>query len=95
MLILDLSLLERYNGGMLHHQFKVVIERDEDGYFVATVPALPGCSTQAKTLTQLTDRVRDAIRLCLLVARTNTKYKNRIRRFAYEPTFVGMEVVSV
>jgi len=80
---------------MLRQQFKVVIERDEDGYFMATVPALPGCATQAKTLPQLTDRVRDAIRLCLSVARTNTKYRNRIRQFAYEPTFVGMEVVSV
>lgn len=80
---------------MLQHQFKVVIERDEDGYFVATVPALPGCFTQAKILPQLTDRVRDAIRLCLNVAKTNTKYRNRIRRFAYEPAFVGMEVVSV
>ena len=31
-------------------EFSVVIEKDEDGYFVATVPALHGCHTQAKSL---------------------------------------------
>lgn len=77
------------------HQFKVVIERDEDGYFIAVVPALPGCSTHAKTLPELNNRVRDAIRLCLDVAKTNAKYRNRIRRFAYEPSFVGIDVITL
>jgi len=39
------------------NQFKVVIERDEDGYFVASVPALPGCHTQAKALPELMESV--------------------------------------
>jgi len=77
------------------HQFKVVIERDEDGYFVASVPALPGCHTQAKTLPELTVRVRDAIRLSLDVAKNDSHYQRRIKQFAYEPTFVGMEVVTL
>lgn len=77
------------------HQFKVVIERDEDGYFVASVPALPGCFTQAKTLSELMTRVRDAIKLCLDAAKTNTKYRDKVRQFAYEPSFVGMEVVTL
>lgn len=76
-------------------QFRVIIERDEDGYFVASVPVLPGCHTQAKTLAELTNRTRDAIRLCLNVSRTNPQYQNRIRQFAYEPTFVGMETVTL
>lgn len=46
-------------------KFTVVIERDEDDYYVATVPALPGCHTQAKTLDTLMKRVREAIQLCL------------------------------
>jgi predicted RNase H-like HicB family nuclease len=45
--------------------FTVVVERDEEGYYVATVPALPGCHTQAKSLDKLTDRIREAIVLCL------------------------------
>ena len=46
-------------------KFTVVIERDEDGYFVAMVPALRGCHTQAKTLDTLMKRVREVIELCL------------------------------
>ena len=46
-------------------KFTVVIERDEDGYYVGTVPTLRGCHTQAKTLDTLMKRVREAIELCL------------------------------
>lgn len=46
-------------------QFDVVVERDAEGYFVASVPALPGCHTQAKSLDELMARVREAIALCL------------------------------
>ena len=49
----------------MSREFSVVIERDEDGYFVASVPSLPGCHTQARSLDQLMDRVREAIALCL------------------------------
>jgi predicted RNase H-like HicB family nuclease len=46
-------------------KFTVVIERDEDGYLVATVPSLRGCHTQAKSLDTLMRRVREVIALCL------------------------------
>jgi len=48
-------------------EFNVVIERDEDGYFVASVPELRGCHTQAKSLDILMKRVKEAIQLCLEV----------------------------
>ena len=48
-------------------EFSVVIERDKDGYFVASVPALRGCHTQAKSLDVLMKRVKEAIELCLEV----------------------------
>ena len=76
-------------------QFKVIIERDEDGFYVATVPALPGCYTQAKTLEVLQTRVREAIQLCLEVAKTDKQYRLRLKHFAYEPSFVGMDTVAV
>lgn len=47
--------------------FDVLIERDLDGYYVASVPALPGCHTQARSLDALMKRVREAIELCLEV----------------------------
>ena len=46
-------------------EFRVVIEQDEDGYFVSSVPELPGCHTQAKSLNKLMARTREAIELCL------------------------------
>ena len=48
-------------------QFDVVIERDEEGYYVASVPQLPGCHTQARSLDEVTERIREAIELCLEV----------------------------
>jgi len=47
--------------------FNVIIERDSEGYYVATVPELRGCHTQAKSLDTLMKRVREAIELCLEV----------------------------
>jgi predicted RNase H-like HicB family nuclease len=46
-------------------RFTVVIEQDEDGYYVATVPSLPSCYTQARTLEELAPRIREVIALCL------------------------------
>ena len=48
-------------------EFSVVIEKDEDGYFVASVPTLKGCHTQAKSLDVLMKRAKEAIELCLEV----------------------------
>jgi len=48
-------------------QFDVVIERDSEGYYVASVPQLPACHTQARSLDEVTDRIREAIALCLEV----------------------------
>jgi predicted RNA binding protein YcfA (HicA-like mRNA interferase family) len=46
-------------------KFTVVIEQDEEGYLVATVPALRGCHTQAKSLDTLMKRIREVTSLCL------------------------------
>jgi predicted RNase H-like HicB family nuclease len=54
-------------------EFSVVIERDEEGYLIASVPSLPGCHTQARSLDDLMDRVREAIALCLDVAADSDK----------------------
>ena len=52
-------------GGSL--KFGIVIEKDEDGYLVASVPGLPGCHTQAKTLDELIERIMEAFELYLEV----------------------------
>ena len=48
-------------------EFSVVIERDSDGYYVASVPVLHGCHTQAKSLDEVMERIQEAIELCLEV----------------------------
>ena len=47
--------------------FNVIIERDSEGYYVASVPELQGCHTQARSLDTLMKRVQEAIELCLEV----------------------------
>lgn len=76
-------------------QFKIIIEQDEDGFFVASVPALPGCYTQAKTIDELKKRTKEAIHLCLDVAKSDVQYRKRMKVFAYNPSFVGLEMIAV
>ena len=45
--------------------YDVVVERDSDGFYVASVPALHGCYTQAKSLDELMERVKEVIALCV------------------------------
>jgi predicted RNase H-like HicB family nuclease len=49
----------------MKRDFDVVIERDGEGFLIASVPALPGCHTQAKSFDKLQERIRAAIELCL------------------------------
>lgn len=51
----------------MSRQFDLVIEKDSAGYFVASVPTLPGCHTQARSLDELMERTREVIALCLEV----------------------------
>lgn len=52
---------------MRKYEFTVIIERDEDGILIGSVPELRGCHTQAKTLDQLLERIKECIKLCLEV----------------------------
>jgi predicted RNase H-like HicB family nuclease len=54
-------------GNPMTKEFSVIIERDSDGWYVASVPELPGCHTQAKSLDKLMERIRESIELCLEV----------------------------
>jgi len=65
--------------------FNVIIERDAEGYYVATVPELRGCHTQAKSLDTLMKRIREAIALCLEVEGEALS----------SPEFIGVQCVWV
>ena len=47
--------------------FPVIIEKDEDGFFVADCPDLAGCHTQGKTIEEAITNIRDAIKLHLKI----------------------------
>lgn len=66
-------------------EFTVIIEKDSEGYLVASVPELKGCHTQAKTFDQLNERIKEAIELCLL-DKDDTIQQN---------TFIGIQRVAV
>jgi predicted RNase H-like HicB family nuclease len=48
-------------------QYDVVIERDAEGHYVASVPQIPACHTQGRSLDEVVQRIREAIELCLEV----------------------------
>lgn len=49
------------------YNFPVIIEKDEDGFFVADCPDITGCHTQGKTLEEAITNIRDAIKLNLKI----------------------------
>lgn len=65
--------------------FNVIVERDEDGYYIASVPELPGCHTQARSLDKLIERIREAIELSLEVKKTERE----------NTEFIGVQRVTV
>ena len=58
--------------------FKVVIEQDEDGVFVAHVPAVPGCISDGETYEEACVNIKEALELCLDVAKDDKDYADRI-----------------
>jgi len=72
-------------GTLMQHQLEVVIEHDEDGFYVASVPQLRGCHTQAQSLDDLIERVREAIVLWLETAGGPVR----------ELQFIGIQQITV
>ena len=68
-------------------EFTVVIEQDDDGIYLASVPELEGCHTQAKTLDELRERIKEAIKLYLEVK------SDLIKEVPLE--FVGVQKIEV
>lgn len=65
--------------------YNVFIERDSEGYYVASVPSLPGCHTQARSLDTLMERIREAIEL----------YREVMQDDNDELAYVGVQKVRV
>lgn len=79
-------------------QFKVLIEQDEDGVFVASVPAIPGCHTQGETYEEAVKGIEEAIELCLEVAKNDEKYREKIdfgEVSENKPRFLGVVNIPI
>jgi predicted RNase H-like HicB family nuclease len=69
---------------MTRREFYVLIEKDEDGFFVGEVPGLAGCYSQGQTVDELLDNIREAIALCLEEDPDQE-----------QPEFIGLQKVAV
>jgi len=69
----------------MQRKLTVIIEKDTDGYFVATVPELSGCYTQAKTLDGLMPRIKEVAELCIEEEKDNIVFNE----------FIGMQQIEV
>jgi len=72
------------------YRFQVLIEQDEDGYYVTDVPALQGCHTQGKTFEEALENIREVIQLCLDELRREGKpVESRY------PEIIGIKTVEI
>ena len=66
--------------------FNILIEKDEEGYYVSEVVGLPGCHTQAKSMDELVERTKEAIALYLECEEPNVNVKSE---------FIGIQKIEV
>ena len=70
------------------YQFAVIIEQDNEGMYMARVPDLPGCHTQAKTLPQLYKRIEEAIELSIDICKEKNTPIPQMK-------FVGVQQIQI
>jgi predicted RNase H-like HicB family nuclease len=69
----------------MNRDYDVIIEKDADGFYIATVPEIPGCHTQAKSLDELMLRTKEVVELCLEVQKDNLSPNK----------FIGIQKIAV
>lgn len=70
--------------------YRVIVEQDEDGVFIASVPSLQGCYTEADTYEEVINNIKDAIKLHLKARQSKSS--------AFDDTFlefVGIKNISI
>lgn len=70
---------------IMTQKFTIIIEKDEDGWYVSEVVELPGCHTQAKSLDELMKRTKEAIKAYLEISEDPD----------VSHTFVGVQQIEV
>ncbi len=67
------------------NKYTLIIEKDEDGWYISEVVELPGCHTQAKSMDQLLERTKEAIRA----------YLKSEEKSDFSESFVGVQQIEV
>jgi len=75
---------------MATFRFQVIVEQDEDGYYVADVPALPGCHTQGKTFEEAIENIREVIAMCVKEMR-----EDGIEIDPHYPEVIGIKTLEI
>lgn len=73
--------------------FRITIEQDEDGIFVAKCPILYGCHTQGKTYEQVVKRMEEAVTLYLEVLKKRSQLRDLNE--AVQPKFFALQDLAV
>lgn len=79
--------------GLNKLQFKILIEQDENGMYIASVPELPGCYTQGKTLEKVRERIKEAIELAL--EEDQDLKKEKLTSPSSRQNFFGIEEITI
>lgn len=74
---------------MEHKQFPILLEKDEDGMYIAECPALEGCYSQGATMDEALKNVQEAIELCLEDKKNQQLYEE------YQPKDLSFHLVTV
>jgi len=85
--VFDFFLYNPYGYVMKKASFRdytVVVEQDEDGFYVGEVVELPGCHSQARSVEELMERMKEAVALCLEVSSEGKA-----------PTFIALQKIRV
>ena len=69
--------------------YPVIVERGEDGWYVATMPLFVGCYTQGKTIDEALKNIREAVALCL------EDKENKVIASSFRPLDVSLHAVTI
>jgi len=75
---------------MKTYRFQVIIEQDEDGFYLADVPALQGCHTQGKTFEEALENIREVISICVQEMQENGQTID-----THYPEVVGIKMLEI
>ena len=70
-------------------KFPILVEKDEDGFYVVECPVLEGCYSQGRTLDKALENIQEVIAICLEEKRNREIYKN------YQPQELSFHLLSV